>query len=52
MIIPIARIAVEDVLPMNRNKLPLAAFCATFVNWSVDITDSSWTIFVTQGKLV
>jgi hypothetical protein len=42
MIIPIARITVEDVLPMNRNKPPLAAFCAALVNWSVDISDNSW----------
>jgi hypothetical protein len=31
---PMARIAVEDVLPMNRNKPPLAAFCAALANWS------------------
>ena len=42
MIMPIARITVEDALPMNRNKPPLAAFCAALVNWSVDISDNSW----------
>jgi hypothetical protein len=39
---PMARIAVEEVLPMNRNKPPLPAFCAALINWSVDISDNSW----------
>jgi hypothetical protein len=41
-IAPTAKITVEDVLPMNGNSPPWAAFWATLVNSSEDMAVNSW----------